>query len=201
RCLALCQALPESRPSDAVILVDFHGYENVSPYLLHRGMQQSMLRRKGYRILSIETDIVAPLGAVMQLEKAIIGCGPQDVLLDISALPRNHLFAFSRLLATTGLPIKFRYYRPESYGNELSRGVRWIQAMPGFEGDVDPGGEAALIVILGFEGYKALYAWEAIGPTKVIALLGDPPYEPEFLETARQNNRELLEQYGPVEAA
>jgi len=47
-------------------------------------------------------------------------------------------------------------------------------------------------IILGFEGYKALHAWESVGPNRTIAFLGDPPYEPEFLETSKTKNKELL---------
>jgi len=51
-------------------------------------------------------------------------------------------------------------------------------------------------LILGFEGYKSLYAWEQLGPSKTVALLGDPPYRQEFLEIARRSNSELLSQLG-----
>ena len=53
-----------------------------------------------------------------------------------------------------------------------------------------------MILILGFEGYKALYAWEELGASRTIALLGDPPYKEEFLETAKRQNSELFRRLG-----
>ena len=71
-----------------------------------------------------------------------------------------------------------------------------MQAVPGFEGGSIGGGNTTLVLILGFEGYKSLYAWEQLGPSKTVALLGDPPYRAEFLETARRCNGELFRQLG-----
>lgn len=73
-----------------------------------------------------------------------------------------------------------------------------MQAIPGFEGDVGPTKETVMAVILGFEGYKALHAWERIGPSSVIALYGDPPYEAAFLAMSKRNNGDFIEQVGEV---
>ena len=78
-----------------------------------------------------------------------------------------------------------------------------MQAVPGFEGARGAPGDPVLVVILGFEGYKALHAWEELGGGETILLMGDPPYRPGFLETARENNGELIRRLagrGRVEA-
>ena len=67
-----------------------------------------------------------------------------------------------------------------------------MQVIPGFEGNAHPGNDLSLGIILGFEGYKALHAWERIGPNDVIAFLGDPPYESSYLEKSRRENESLL---------
>jgi hypothetical protein len=103
-----------------------------------------------------------------------------------------------RFVAFSGIPTQVKYYRPKVYGGDLSLGVRSIQAIPGFEGDIGPAGETILGVILGFEGYKSLHAWERVGPSRVVAFVGDPPYEPELLERSRESNREFLERISGV---
>src|SRR5436309_1425389 len=90
RCLALCHSLPDSQPGDSVVLIDFLGYENVSPYLLHRSKQEGLILEKGYRVVRMEAEVTSPLTAIMQLEKALVASGPSEVLLDISALPRHY---------------------------------------------------------------------------------------------------------------
>jgi hypothetical protein len=103
------------------------------------------------------------------------------------------------MLATRGVHSSIRYYRPAHYGDELSRGIRSVEAIPGFEGDMNPMGETVLGVILGFEGYKSLHVWERIGPSRVIAFIGEPPYESQFVAHSRESNRELLKNTGTVE--
>ena len=57
-------------------------------------------------------------------------------------------------------------------------------------------GYTILVLILGFEGYKSVYAWEQLGASKTIALIGDLPYRQEFCEIAKRNNSELLDKLG-----
>ena len=87
-----------------------------------------------------------------------------------------------------------RYYRPKFYGKELSRGIRALQAIPGFEGDLPAAGDVVLAVVLGFEGYKALHAWETIGPQQTLGFLGDPPYETRFLVASREYNQRFFQE-------
>ena len=196
RCLALPEFLAQAGPGDRAVLMDFAGYEDVAPYLFNRCEMLAMLERKGYRVDRRSVEITRPLDGMEQLGRVITDV--DNVLLDISAMPRNYLFCICHVLAERATPTRIRYYRPKEYGNELSRGVRAIEAVPGFEGDVGSTGETVLAIILGFEGYKALHAWERIGPTRTIALLGEPPYEPAFSQISRDKNRELIEQAANV---
>lgn len=198
RCVALPEQMPSAGSSDRVFLIDFTGYENVAPYLFNRARVLSTLREKGYKVVRVQADVGCPLEAFSRIEADLSTSPSGDVLLDISSLPRNYLFGICRLLATTGTPTNVRYYRPLEYGSELSRGVRSVEAIPGFEGDVGPTKETVLAVILGFEGYKALHAWERIGPSSVIALYGDPPYEAAFLAMSKRKNGDFIEQVGEV---
>jgi hypothetical protein len=201
RCLALVADLSHASPHDRVIVIDFAGYENVSQYLANRFSMLKDLRSKGYKVDWIEAETGHPIAALERLSRKVAELSPAEILVDISSLPKNHLFLTMRFLASSEIPTKVRYYRPDIYGSDLSHGIRAIQAIPGFEGNVGPAGEVILGIILGFEGYKALNAWERIGPSRVIAFLGDPPYAPEFLERSRSNNRELLEGIGAVKQA
>lgn len=198
RCVALPNDLPRTRATDHVILIDFSGYENVEPYLFNRRRMVEIFDKKGYSLACVQADLAAPLEALMRVEAAIAEADSAEVLLDISTLPRIYLFSICRLLATIGVPTTIRYYRPLDYGSALSRGIGSFKAIPGFEGEIGPTGETVLAVILGFEGYKALHAWERIGPSRVVALFGDPPYEPEFLTRSKAYNRDFVEQASKV---
>lgn len=194
RCLALPKRLGSAGQGDAFIMLDFSGYDDVAPYVFNRSEMRRELQSKGYRIDHIPCRGAAPLAVAARIEKAITQPGGTRVVFDVSASPRNYIFAISKQLADLGVPTTFNYNRPREYGNELSRGVRFIQPIPGFEGDTKAVGPTILALLLGFEGYKALYAWERIGPNKVIALLGQPPYEEHLLEISKRNNKELIGQ-------
>lgn len=198
RCVALPNDLPPAEAADSAVVIDFSGYENVAPYLFNRASMLDAFTQKGYRPMRLDADVTSPLEALRRVEAAISEANSAEVLLDISTLPRIYLFGICRLLAMIGVPTKIRYYRPLDYGSELSRGIGSVQAIPGFEGDVGPTKETVLVVILGFEGYKALHAWERIGPSRVVALYGDPPYEPEFLTRSKNYNSDFIKQANKV---
>jgi hypothetical protein len=198
RCLALVRDLPKAESSDLAIVLDFVGYDNVGPYIFNRSKLLAGLHQKNYTVARVQAPIGAPLEALRRIERLMADTRGKQALLDLSTLPRKFIFGLCRMLASSGLPTSIRYYRPAEYGDELSRGVRSVEAVPGFEGDMNPMGETVLALILGFEGYKALHAWERIGPSKVIAFLGDPPFKEEFLQRSKDCNRELLENIGTV---
>lgn len=194
RCIALPTRLENIDGSDRFLLLDFLGYEDVAPYSFNRIKITRLLESKGIQPTLLKCRESEPLTVTEQIEKEILSSKPAMVVLDITVMPRNFIFTVSKCLAVLGVPTKFQYNKPKEYGNELSRGVRWIQPIAGFEGEAPANSNTILALILGFEGYKALYAWEHIGPNKVYCLLGEPPYQPKFLEISRTQNRELIEQ-------
>ena len=196
RCLALAGDLTEDDRQGLVAVLDFGGYENVDPYLVNRARLRQRLTEAGVRMVPLLVDLDAPLDGESKLRTMLARAGTAKVVLDISTLPRNYLFTICRLLCELRISTMVRYYKPLTYGGQLSRGVRHVQSIPGFEGTAVGGGNSVLIVVLGFEGYKSLYAWEELGASRAILLLGDPPYRRDFLETARDSNQELFRQLG-----
>ena len=193
RCFAQVKELTDSQDDCTALIIDFEGYENVGAYLANRRELLLLLKNRNISTRVIRARLRAPLTLIHELEKHSDWLS-SDIVLDISTLPRPHLFCIAKFLIDQGRPVEVVYYRPEKYGSHLSRGVHSIFSLPGFEGDMDLRGSTILALILGFEGYKALYAWEAIGPAKTEAFLGDPPFRQEFLDTSKENNKDLLAQ-------
>jgi hypothetical protein len=193
RCLALPDRLAAASAEDRFLLLDFGGYEDVAPYVFNRARMIKVLKEKGYQPEHLHCRETEPLAVTEEIGHKVSGEGNAVVVFDITAMPRNFILTISRRLASLGISTRFNYNRPKEYGRELSRGVRYIQPVPGYEGEAPANSETILVLILGFEGYKALYARERISPNRVYALFGDPPYEADFLETSRQQNQELLE--------
>lgn len=199
RCRAMIDDIASNERDQRVLAFDFLGYEDVGPYLGNRAAIIQTLKKSGIRFDKVRAEIQRPLAGARTVRMAVERHRPDRIVCDISSLPRNYLFCVCAALAETGIESVLRYYRPEKYGTALSRGVGAVHAIPGFEGDVAPTGEVVLAVILGFEGYKALTAWERIGPKKLVGFLGDPPYREDFLATAREHNSVLFDQVPDLE--
>ena len=192
RCRALVESLGEETSNSEVLVVQFEGYENIGEYLYNRVRIHRDLDRFGAPSHIVNIHPSRPLESLHRISSVLHLLDPSDVVLDISVLPRYYLFGLCRLLASIEMPTRVRYYRPQFYGDSLSRGIGTVTAIPGFEGEMNMGGTLTLGIILGFEGYKAIHAWERIGPTRCIALFGDPAYREEFLEVSRCRNADLL---------
>lgn len=192
RCRAVLADVVERSPDDEVLVIDFLGYENVGPYLYNRNTILTELKNKGFAPRRIAVQISRPLDAISRIQTAIEKLDPENVTLDISVLPKTHLFGLCRLLFSMGIETQLRYYKPSEYGKFLSRGIGSVSSISGFEGEITTTGELNLAIVLGFEGYKALHAWESVGPTKCTALAGKPPYREEFLAYSMESNRDLL---------
>ena len=192
RSLGLVQQLVPDANNDQVIMLDFNGYQNVGPYLYYRTKMLRKLQQKDIEPVRVAVDRHRPVVAMSRLNDWVERIAPSRVVVDVSVLPRDYLFGICRLLAIVGLPTSIRYYRPQEYGRNLSRGVGLVRAIPGFEGEMSTTGEVLLAIVLGFEGYKALHVWERIGPTKCVALVGDPPYRDKFLDWSKAHNEGLL---------
>ena len=176
RCLALAADLESGSEQRRVAVLDFGGYESVDPYLLNRARFVERIKKAGVPLEVLPVSLSLPLDGERKLRGVVAEAAPARVVLDVSTLPRNYLFSTCRLLCEMKTRTAIRYYKPETYGGQLSRGVRHVQSVPGFEGAAVGGGSTVLVLILGFEGYKSLYAWEEMGASRTILLLGDPPY-------------------------
>ena len=199
RSRALVEGLPEGMEDEHVLVLDFLGYENIGPYLYNRTKILKNLVQSGVKQSRVEVDLARPLEAMKQLTVAIDRIGPVTVTLDVSVLPKTFLFGLCRLLLSLGIPTVIRYYKPARYGATLSRGIGRVSCISGFEGEMRTSGEIFLAIVLGFEGYKALHAWECIGPSKCFALVGTPPYREEFLAQSLESNKEFLKTVEGIE--
>lgn len=123
----------------------------------------------------------------------------EEILFDISALPKHILL--STLRWCEGKAFTFLYARPEHEREaeaEFSVGTKRIGVIRGYEGELRFDRLHFLVLILGFEGARALSIFRHFEPYRALALLGNP--EPLFdnkiskfyLVNASKNNSQLL---------
>jgi len=189
RCLAFPDSLSQLGPYDKLILLDFQGYFNVTQYCKNLAEMKNILQGKGIKPEIVECWVKYPLHALSNIKKLLVDNDTwTQVVLDISALPRTYIFLITDYLRTLTGKLEARYTKPANYGDELSRGAGWASPIPNFEGSLIPEAEKILVLVIGFEGNKSEYVWELLSPKKTHVLIGDPPYDPSFIEEARKRN-------------
>jgi len=133
------------------------------------------------------------------------GCQLNDlkVTLDISTFPKLYLLEILRILGGLQRPIFLQvlYTKPKYYAapeeGSLSYGIKDICVPPGYWGNVDPGKEDVLVVLLGFEEERVKAVIEDLEPNKVILLLAKRGTSSQWNGYSERYNHNLLEQAEP----
>ncbi len=150
---------------------------------------KNLLQGKGIQSDIVECWVKYPIHTLTYVKNLLTDNNTwHQIVLDISVLPRTYIFLLTDYLRTLTEKLVVRYTKPTLYGDELSRGAGWASPIPTFEGSLSSDAEKILVLLLGFEGNKSEYVWELLSPKKTIVLIGDPPYEPSFIEEAKKRN-------------
>jgi len=150
---------------------------------------KNLLQGKGIQPDIVECWVKYPIHTLTSVKNLLMNNNTwHQIVLDISALPRTYIFLLTDYLRTLTEKLVVRYTKPTLYGDELSRGAGWASPIPTFEGSLSSEAEKILVLLLGFEGNKSEYVWELLSPKKTIVLIGDPPYDPSFVNEARKRN-------------
>jgi hypothetical protein len=125
-----------------------------------------------------------------------------SILLDISVIPKEHLFFIWQLLDDYAFWARtsFLYTEPEGYiGAEdipLSFGLSSFQQMLGFSAYADCSRPVRLVLLLGFEGDRAIAVYELVQPMETTVLIPSPPFREEWAGKNEALNRDLLSMVG-----
>lgn len=92
--------------------------------------------------------------------------------------------------------IRALYTEPERYDlgkrDGQSFGLKRTKVVPTFTAPLRPREELVLIVLLGYEGDRAVSLWQRMQPHRTIAAIGRPPYRPEWEGDCERINAPLL---------
>ena len=124
RCLAFPRDIASLTPNDKLLLLDFQGYFNVPQYCKYLAEMKSLLEGKRICPEIIECWVKFPMHALKEIENHVGSNGTWDeIVMDISALPRTYIFLLTDYLRTVTRQLVARYTKPIHYGDELSRGA------------------------------------------------------------------------------
>lgn len=120
------------------------------------------------------------------------------VTIDISTFPKNALLLTLRAIELVHevTSVRVIYTEPETYcaGDHqgLGFGLKRTRVVPTFSAPFRPNQELILMMLLGYEGDRAVGMWQRIQPHRTIAAIGRPSYRPEWEGLAERINAPLL---------
>jgi len=126
------------------------------------------------------------------IEKNVPTTKNTNIVADISVMVKPYIFLLLKHLSSLSVErMYFLYTEPLTY-NILTRGTMVAKDVPGYSGAKDMRKKDALIILLGFEGNRAVEVLNESNPDLTIPVNGFPSYRPEFKDRSIMENKELL---------
>lgn len=141
-------------------------------------------------VLEIHVDERRPLQIISEIVQSMgkhtLDPLEQRITMDISAITKWHLLILLKALDIKNLirNIRILYTEPEDYITDLfqplSFGIREIFPIPTYYGNYDFSREPLLVLLLGYEGDRALSLHEEVDPADCLLLVPRPAYHKEW---------------------
>ena len=125
------------------------------------------------------------------------------VTLDVSTFTKRHLLMLLHALDDAGLwnSLRILYTEPQDYVVDMyvpmSTGIRDVATIPSFTNLQPTDRPVLLVIMLGYEGDRAMALFQTIEPNDTVLLVPKPAYRPEWEGRTEQLNRQLVSLLGP----
>lgn len=135
---------------------------------------------------------------IYSIKEVISDSDNPKINFDISTVIKWHLLLILKALGISNLAEKVRYLytEPKDYITELfqplSFGIKKIFPIPFFSGNYDFSKHSLLILMLGYEGNRALALLEELDPSECLLLIPKPAYHKEWEGRTEKMNRGII---------
>ena len=125
-----------------------------------------------------------------------------NVTLDVSTFTKRHLLLLLLALDDAGLweSLRLIYTEPKDYVVDMylpmSVGIKEVAPIPGFTNIKPPDKPVLLVIMLGYEGDRAMALFQSIEPNETVLLVPRPAYRPEWEGRTEELNRQLVSLLG-----
>jgi hypothetical protein len=124
----------------------------------------------------------------------------KKILIDISTFVKPYFFCLLKLLGheCRASEIYITYTEPISYSRPVgdrftfTRGLDHVGEIPSFNGFTDIEKRNLLVILLGFEGQRALEILRGVQPDKTLVINGFPAYRSEFKDVSLVSNISVI---------
>lgn len=120
------------------------------------------------------------------------------ISIDITTIVKWHLLIILKGLDLKNIinDVRFFYTEPEDYETNLfqplSFGIRKMFPIPMYSGDYNFSKDTLLILLLGYEGNRALALLEEIDPTDCLLLIAKPAYHDDWEGRTEEMNKGII---------
>ena len=203
RCKGIVNLIPTNYSVDRIFLIV---YEHVDPkreenvkYIIEK------LKNVG-KIMVFQINEKTPIPIINEMIELILSYAEKleniKISFDFSTMIKWHLFLMLRAFDINKLSdkIRFLYTEPKDYITDLSQplsfGIRKIFPIPFYSGDFDFSKDSLLILMLGYEGNRALALLEEMDPAECLLLIPKPAYHAEWEGRTEEMNRGIIGMVG-----
>lgn len=196
RCNGTIRKLAPNYKANVVLLLRYTDHESQKREKNIRKMKERL--EKVGEIKEIAIDEAKPMPMIREIiqniEKYASVSKKPKISIDISTIIKWHFLIFLKALDLNKLLENARilYTEPEDYVTDLfqplSFGIRQIFPIPTYSGNFDFSNDSLLVLILGYEGDRAIALLEEMDPAECLLLIAKPAYHKEWEGRAEELN-------------
>lgn len=204
RCKGTIRKLAPNYKANAVFLLRYTNHESREREKNVKEMRER-LKKVGDIIDFIvdeETPIPVINDIIQHIEKYISDHAQPRITLDISTIIKWHLLILLKALDLKNnlKGVRFLYTEPKDYITDLfqplSFGIRQIFPILTYSGNYDFSEDSLLILLLGYEGDRALALLEEMDPVECLLLIAKPAYREEWEGRTEKMNKGIINVVG-----
>ena len=199
RCLGTVRKLDRHYKADNIILLKYsHPSKRREKHLTE--MKAALVDRG--QIIEFTIDEEKPIlminDIVDTMKRWILNCNSPSIKMDISTIIKWHLLIFLKAADIGNIlnRITFLYTEPEEYITDLfqplSFGISEIFPIPAYAGNFDFSKDVLLVLLLGYEGHRALALLENTNPADCLLFVPKPAYHKEWEGRTEEMNKEII---------
>ncbi len=204
RCLGTINRLTPDYHARTVYLIRYTNHESRKRAENIEKMRQKLSTVGPIRDIQIDEEKPIPviMDLIEEITKSAINTRKARISIDISTIRKWHLLIFMKAFEAVKERhlLRFLYTEPEDYVTDLfqplSFGIKDIFPIPNYSGNFDFSRDSLLVLMLGYEGDRALALFEEMDPTECLLLIAKPSYHEEWEGRAEVMNKGIISAVG-----
>lgn len=204
RCKGIVRKLSPNYKANRILLLRYGDHDSAKRELNIIEMKNRLSTVGDLEEVIIDEEKPIPILAeiAQEIEKSITKGNP-SISIDFTTIIKWHLLLFLKALDVKGFTegTRFLYTEPEDYITNLfqplSFGISKIFPVPTYSGDFDFYKDLLLVLMLGYEGERALAIFEEMDPDECLLLIAKPTYHGKEWEGRTEFlNKEIINVVG-----